>query len=129
VNSLRSCGPLAYSDNEHAKLLLYALNDSMWSMKITALEECANFAALDTEKLVSKLKSHELSRKGHSNHDAFISSKALITGAHVGDHDANPTNSTVSSALKFTLSSLASTSDDEIVHQPDDEIALLARKF
>jgi hypothetical protein len=27
VNNLRSCGPLAYSDNEHAKQLLYALDD------------------------------------------------------------------------------------------------------
>jgi hypothetical protein len=30
VSSLRSCGPLAYSDNEHAKQLLFALNDSVW---------------------------------------------------------------------------------------------------
>jgi hypothetical protein len=36
VSSLRSCGPLAYSDNERAKQLLYALNDSVWDMKITA---------------------------------------------------------------------------------------------
>jgi hypothetical protein len=34
-------------------------------MKITALEESADFAMLDTKKLFSKLKSHELSRKGH----------------------------------------------------------------
>jgi hypothetical protein len=27
VSSLRSCGPLAYSDNERAKQLLYALDD------------------------------------------------------------------------------------------------------
>jgi hypothetical protein len=27
VSSLYSCGPLAYSDNEHAKQLLYALDD------------------------------------------------------------------------------------------------------
>jgi hypothetical protein len=27
VSSLRSCGPLPYSDNEHAKQLLYALDD------------------------------------------------------------------------------------------------------
>jgi hypothetical protein len=27
VSSLRSCGPLAYSDNEHAKQLLYALDE------------------------------------------------------------------------------------------------------
>jgi hypothetical protein len=52
VSSLRSCGPLAYSDNEHAKQLLYALDDSVWGMKITALEESANFATLNIEKTV-----------------------------------------------------------------------------
>jgi hypothetical protein len=31
VSSLRSCGPLAYSDNECAKQLLYALDDSIWA--------------------------------------------------------------------------------------------------
>jgi hypothetical protein len=36
VNNLRSCGSLAYSDNEHAKQLLYALDDHVWDMKITA---------------------------------------------------------------------------------------------
>jgi hypothetical protein len=66
---------------------------------------------IDTEKLFSKLKYHELSRKGHPNHDASLSSKALITSAHVGGHDANPTN-TVSSALEFVVSSLAATSDE-----------------
>jgi hypothetical protein len=30
----------------------------MWGMKIAALEESADFATLDTEKLFSKLKSH-----------------------------------------------------------------------
>jgi hypothetical protein len=63
VSRLRSCGPLAYSDNERAKQLLYALVDHVWGIKITALEEPADFATLDTEKLFSKLKSHELSRK------------------------------------------------------------------
>jgi hypothetical protein len=72
--------------------------------EITALEESADFATLDTEKLFSKLKSHELSRKDHPNHDASFSSKALITGAHVGGHVANPTNTIDSSALEFALS-------------------------
>jgi hypothetical protein len=36
VSSLRSCGPLVYSDNERAKQLLYALDDSVWGIKITA---------------------------------------------------------------------------------------------
>jgi hypothetical protein len=61
VSNLRACGPLAYTDNECAKQLLYALDDHVWGMKITALEESANFATLDTEKLFSKFKSHELS--------------------------------------------------------------------
>jgi hypothetical protein len=34
VSSLRSCGPLAYSDNERAKQLLYALDDSVWVWKL-----------------------------------------------------------------------------------------------
>jgi hypothetical protein len=103
VSSLRSCDPLAYSDNERAKQLLYALDDSVWGMKITALEESANFTTLDTENLFSKLKSHELSRKRRPNHNASFSSKALITSAHIGGHVANPMNTTDSSALKFAF--------------------------
>jgi hypothetical protein len=101
ISSLSSCGPLAYSDNEHAKQPLNALDDSIWGMKITTLEESADFATLDTEKLFSKLKSHELYRKGHPNHDARI-----------GGYVANPTNTTDSSALEFALSSLCAASDE-----------------
>jgi hypothetical protein len=98
-------------------------------MKIIGLEESANFATLDTEKLFSKLKSHEMSSKGHPNHDASLTSKAFITSARVGGHDANPTNITVSSALEFVLSSLVAASDEQYESIPDNEIALLARKF
>jgi hypothetical protein len=129
ASSLRSCDPLAYSDNERVKQLLYALDDSVWGMKITALEESADFATLDTEKLFSKLKSHELSRKGHPNHDAYFSSKALITGSCIGGHVANPTNTTDSSILEFALSYLCAASDEQYQSISDDEIALLARKF
>jgi hypothetical protein len=112
VSSLCSCGPLAYFDNKCAKQLLYALDDSVWGMKITALEESADFATLDTEKLFSKLKSHKLFRKGHPNLDASHTSKTFITSACVGGHDANPTNTIVSSALEFGLSSLSAASDE-----------------
>jgi hypothetical protein len=105
VSSLCSCGPLAYSDNECAKQFLYALN----------------FATLDTEILFSKLKSHELSRKRHLNHDASFTSKALITSACVGGHDANPTN-TISSALEFPLSSLTVASSEQYESIPDDKL-------
>jgi hypothetical protein len=96
--------------------------------EITALEESADLATLDTEKLFSKLKSHELSRQGRPNHDASFTSKALITSAHVGGHDANPTN-TISPSLEFALSSLATASDEQYESIPNDEIALFARKF
>jgi hypothetical protein len=129
IRSLRSCDPLAYSDNEHAKQLLYVLNDSIWSMKITALEESVDFAILDTEKLFSKLKAHELSRNGHLNHDASLTSKAFVTSTRVGGHVANPTNTTNSFALEFALSYLAVGFDEQYGSILDDEIALLARKF
>jgi hypothetical protein len=105
VGSLHSCGPLAYSDNERAKQLVYALDDHVWGMKITDLEESSDFATLDTEKLFSNLKSYELSRKDRPNQDAFLTSKVMITNAHVDGHDANLTN-TISSSLEFALSSL-----------------------
>jgi hypothetical protein len=109
VSNLRACGPLAYTDNERAKQLLYALDDHVWGMKITGLEESADFATLDTEKLFNKLKSHKLSCKGHPNRDASFTSKALLTSALVGGLDAEPTN-TVSYSLEFDLSSLVATS-------------------
>jgi hypothetical protein len=90
---------------------LYALDDHVWGMKIMALEESANFATIAIEKLFSKLKSHELSRKCRPNHDASFTTKALITSARVGGHDVNPTN-TVSSALEFALSFLAAAFDE-----------------
>jgi hypothetical protein len=108
---------------------LCALDDSVWGMKIAALEESADFATLDAEKLFSKRKSHEFSRKCHPNHDASFSSKALITSARVGGHDANLTNTTVSSALGFVLSFSSAASNEQYESIPDDEIALLVRMF
>jgi hypothetical protein len=98
-------------------------------MKIIALEEFADFATLDTEKLFSKLKSHELFRKDRPNSDVSLTSKTFITSACVGGHDANPTNTIVSSALEFALFSLSTASDEQYESIPDNEITLLVRKF
>jgi hypothetical protein len=98
-------------------------------MNITALEKSADFTTLDTEKLFSKLKSYELFRNGRPNHDASLTNNALITSTHVGGHDANPTNTTVSSVLEFVLSSLSTASNEQYESIPDDKIVLLMRKF
>jgi hypothetical protein len=105
------------------------LDDHVWSTKITTLEEYVDFATLDTEKLFSKLKSHKLSRKGRPNHDASLASKALITSACVGGHDANPTNTIVTSTLEFALSSLATAYDEQYESILDNKSTLLVRKF
>jgi hypothetical protein len=98
-------------------------------MKITGLEEPVDFATLDTEKLFSKLKSHELSRKGRLNHDASLTNKTFVTSTRVGGHVVNSTNTIDSFALEFVLSSLCASSDEQYESISDDEIALLARKF
>jgi hypothetical protein len=67
--------------------------------------------------------------KGYPNHDASLTTKALIASARVGGHVTNPTNTTVSSTLEFALSSLVVASDEQYESIPDDEIALLVRKF
>jgi hypothetical protein len=110
--------------NNYCMLLM-----TVWGMKITALEESADFATLDTEKLLSKLKSHELCKKGRLNHDASLTSKAFVTSTRVGGHVANPTNTTDSSDLEFALSFLSAASDEQYESIPDYEIALLTRKF
>jgi hypothetical protein len=79
----------------------------------------------DTEKLFSKLKSHELYRKVRPNHDAFLTSKTFVTSTSVGGHIANPTNTTDSSNLKFALSSFCAASDEQYESIPNDEIVLL----
>jgi hypothetical protein len=97
-------------------------------MKITALEESANFTTLDMKNLFSKLKSHDLSINVCPNHNASFTCKAFITSAHIGRNDAKSTN-TISHSLEFSLSSLAAPSNEQYESILDDEIALLARKF
>jgi hypothetical protein len=98
-------------------------------MKITGLEESVDFANLDTEKLFSKLKSHELFRNVHPNHDASLTSKTFVTSTRVGGHVVNSTNTTDSSALEFALTSMCAVSDEQYESIPDNEIAPLVRKF
>jgi hypothetical protein len=67
-------------------------------MQIIALEEFADFATLNNEKLFTKLKSHELCRKGRPNHDASLTSKAFVTSWRTEEGDQRGMNE---SQLKF----------------------------
>ena len=64
-----------------AKQLLYSLDDKIWGIKISALEEIADFDILDCDSLFSKFKSHELSKKSHPCHDNDMpsSSRAWVS--------------------------------------------------
>jgi hypothetical protein len=55
VSNLRAFCPLTYTDNECAKQLLYALDDHVWGIKITALAESADLATLDTKNCLANL--------------------------------------------------------------------------
>jgi hypothetical protein len=94
----------------------------VWGIKLTALKEYADFATLGIDKLFSKLKSHELSCKGRPNHDTSLTSKIFIASSHIGCHDANPTNITVSYVLEFALSSLVTAFNEQYESIPDDKI-------
>jgi hypothetical protein len=120
--SLRSCGPLAYSDNECAKQLLYALDDSIWGMKITVLEESADFATLDTENYLVSLNLMNCLGK-----IVLTMMLLLLVLVLVAMMLTPPTP--LSHLLWSALSSLAVVSDEQYESIPDDEITLLARKF
>jgi hypothetical protein len=130
VSNLRTCGPLAYSNNDHAKHLLYSLDENVWAIKITALEEITDFDSLDTDKLFSKLKSHKMSRKGHPSVD-MSSSKALVSSHAKGSggscYVANP--SFGGNTWDVALSCFVSSSNEQIEAIPYDELALLMNKF
>jgi hypothetical protein len=53
ISSLCSYCPLAYSDNERAKQILYALDDNVCGMKITALDESTDFTTLNTKNCLA----------------------------------------------------------------------------
>jgi hypothetical protein len=63
--------------------LFYTLDDHVLGMKITDLEESADFATIHTKKLFSRLKLYKLSRKSRPNYDTSLPS------TRVGGHDAS----------------------------------------
>ena len=67
VSNLYSCGDLAFTDNQIVRQLLYSRDDSIWGVKISALEEASDFATFTCEKLFSKLKTHEIAKKSRAN--------------------------------------------------------------
>jgi hypothetical protein len=51
---------LPYDDHERALKLLYALDQKVWDVKVSAIIESANYDTLTVDELFSKLKSTEI---------------------------------------------------------------------
>ena len=62
VSNIRSTGVLPYSNHERAIKLLYALDRSIWEVKISSIEESPSYDMLTCDELFSKLKSIEIAK-------------------------------------------------------------------
>ncbi|EFE88091.1 hypothetical protein, partial [Bifidobacterium breve] len=64
VNNMKAnIDHLPYTDHDRALKLLHSLDRSMWSAKVEAIMESANYETLRVDELFSKLKSSEVDRK------------------------------------------------------------------
>jgi hypothetical protein len=97
---------LPYDDHERALKLLYALNQKVWNVKVSAIIESTSYDTLTVDELFSKLKSTEIDYQTQSK----LKNPSAPTMALVSGNDssslANP------SQISFVLSSLVSVTDE-----------------
>ena len=60
VNANRSAGALEYTEHEKALKLLYALDRSVWDLKVNMIIESVGYETLTVNELFSKLKATEV---------------------------------------------------------------------
>ena len=61
VNANRSADALEYTEHEKALKLLYALDRSVWDLKVNTIIESAGYETLTVNELFSKLKATKAS--------------------------------------------------------------------
>ena len=85
ISNLRFIGILPCSDHERTIKLLYALDCSIWVLKISSIEEFSSYDTLTYDELFSKLKSIKIvktSRIGLGN--LLSQNMALVSGSSSG---------------------------------------------
>jgi len=126
VNKLRSNKPLlapAYTDLEQALKLLYALDQKVWEVKVSAIIELANYDTLTVDELFSKLKATEVDKLSRARLESPSSGRPMVL---VGSSSANA-NPNLSSG--FAPSSLVSVIEEQMEALDDDSLALVIAKF
>ena len=73
---------LPYDDHDRALKLLHALDRTVWSAKVEAIEESSVYETLTVDELFSKLKSSEVDRglRAKSGNSTDSQSLALVSG-------------------------------------------------
>ena len=115
---------LPYTDHDRAIKLLHALDRSVWSAKVEAIEESSVYDTLTEDELFSKLKSSEVDRGLRAKAESTTESHSLALVSGSGGR-----TNTNSSSRMFSLSSFVSLPDEEFDELGEDELALLTRKF
>src|SRR6185436_4594083 len=82
VNANRSADALDYTEHEKALKLLYALDRSVWDLKVNTIIESAGYETLTVNELFSKLKTTEVDNQTRAKLNGAPPSKsiALVTG-------------------------------------------------
>ena len=124
VSANRSADALDYTEHEKALKLLYALDRSVWDLKVNTIIESAGYETLTVNELFSKLKATEVDNQTRAKLNGAPPSKsiALVTGPGGSSSNAN-------SALGFSLASLPSVTDEQLETLGDDDLCLLINKF
>ena len=82
VNANRFADALEYTEHENALKLLYALDRSVWDLKVNTIIESAGYETLTVNELFSKLKATEVDNQTRAKLNGAPPSKsvALVTG-------------------------------------------------
>jgi hypothetical protein len=120
VNKMRANKTqLPYDDHERALKLLYALNQKVWDVKVTAIIDSSGYETLTMDELFSKLKSIEID---YQTQDKLKNPSALTTTLVSGNGSSSLANP---SQMSFALSSLVSVTEEQLEDLGDGELALI----
>ena len=100
VSGNRAADAPDYTEHEKALKLLYALDRSVWDLKVNTIIESAGYETLTMNELFSKLKATEVDNHTRARLNGAPPSKsiALVTGPDGSRANANP-----SLAFRFLL--------------------------